>query len=188
MEMEADELLIFRDVMVRNKLIVAYSGYVTEQVLVAIGGALKQALAADDADFDTVRRVFSVFVEQVQNIIRYSAERHSITKDSGSQPSELSYGIVAIGSSDSMFFVSCGNLVLNEDVPNLQKILDEVQKLNKTELRALYREKIRSQPPPESKGAGLGLIEVARRASRPVTYAFKKMDETHTFFCVKAFI
>ena len=56
-------------------IIFAYSGYVTEPVLSGVGEALKQKLTIDDADTKTLRSVFAVFVEQMQNIIRYSAEK-----------------------------------------------------------------------------------------------------------------
>ena len=55
-------------------VIFAYSGYVTERVLSGVGEALKQKLTIDD-DTKTLRSVFAVFVEQMQNIIRYSAEK-----------------------------------------------------------------------------------------------------------------
>ena len=59
----------------RQGVIFAYSGYVTEPVLSGVGEALKQKLTIDDADTKTLRSVFAVFVEQMQNIIRYSAEK-----------------------------------------------------------------------------------------------------------------
>jgi hypothetical protein len=59
----------------RHGVIFAYSGYVTEPVLSGVGEALKQKLTIDDADTKTLRSVFAVFVEQMQNIIRYSAEK-----------------------------------------------------------------------------------------------------------------
>ena len=59
----------------KQGIIFAYSGYMTEPVLSGVGEALKQKLTIDDADTKTLRSVFAVFVEQMQNIIRYSAEK-----------------------------------------------------------------------------------------------------------------
>lgn len=186
--MNADELLAFRETTLKNHLVLSYSGYVTEKILSAIGGTLKDALLGEVADRTTSRRVFSVFVEQVQNIIRYSAERHAVRPSAQHPDGEMTYGFVAIGTRGGGFFVTCGNLVANADVPELRGFLEEVVRLDKQQLRALYKERLRGDVPPHSKGAGLGIIEIARSATRPVEYAFKAIDEQSTFFCMKAFI
>ena len=73
--MLASELLDLRGRLHKQGVIFAYSGYVTEPVLSGVGEALKQKLTIDDADTKTLRSVFAVFVEQMQNMIRYSAEK-----------------------------------------------------------------------------------------------------------------
>ena len=50
-----------------------YSGYMTQNVLSAIGETIK--LEANDTDLGKSKKVFSVFVEGVQNVIRYSADK-----------------------------------------------------------------------------------------------------------------
>ena len=77
----------------KQGIIFAYSGYVTEAVLSGVGEAVKHKLTIDDTDTKTLRSVFAVFVEQMQNMIRYSAE-----KANGSRSSEeMRYGILTIG-------------------------------------------------------------------------------------------
>ncbi len=44
---------------------------ISEGILFALGDALKNKLSLEDTDANTAKRVFSVFIEQVQNIIRY---------------------------------------------------------------------------------------------------------------------
>jgi hypothetical protein len=185
--MPAEELLAFRETTLKHHVILSYSGYVTERILTAIAGTLKQAILGGISDIGTSRKVFSVFVEQVQNIIRYSAERHQIHPRTGSA-GEVTYGFVAIGERGNVFFVTCGNLLHNTDVAELKGLLDEVVDLDKHQLRKLYKKRLRGTVPEHSKGAGLGIIEIARSSSRPVEYAFRRIDDDHTFFCMKAFI
>ena len=73
--MLASQLMDLRGMLHSQGVIFAYSGYVTEPVLSGVAEALKQKLTIDDADTKTLRSVFAVFVEQMQNIIRYSAEK-----------------------------------------------------------------------------------------------------------------
>ena len=49
--------------------------------------------------------------------------------------------------------------------------------MNKEELRALYKEQLRAEPEEGSKGAGLGFMEIARRASKPIEFDFTDVDD-----------
>ena len=106
----------------RQGVIFAYSGYVTEPVLSGVGEALKQKLTIDDADTKTLRSVFAVFVEQMQNIIRYSAEKAphgAVPTANAAALSEIRYGILTIGKEGNEYVVCAGNLVARSDVERL---------------------------------------------------------------------
>src|SRR3990172_11706332 len=93
------DLFELRSVLHKRGIICAYSGYVTEPVLSGVGEALKRKLKIDDADTKTLRSVFAVFVEQMQNIIRYSAEK-TVGPPPGGDPEllqEIRLGILTIG-------------------------------------------------------------------------------------------
>ena len=57
--------------------------------------------------------------------------------------------------------------------------------MNKEQLRALHKERLRAGPEEGSKGAGLGLMEIARRASKPIEFDFADVDDKHAFFTLK---
>ena len=98
--MLASQLMDMRAMLHSQGVIFAYSGYVTEPVLSGVGEALKQKLTIDDADTKTLRSVFAVFVEQMQNIIRYSAEKAQASLPPASEAGalkEIRYGILTIG-------------------------------------------------------------------------------------------
>ena len=163
-------------------IIFSFSGYLSEGILFSLGEALREKMTLEDADGPTVRRVFSVFVEQMQNIIRYSAEK--IVANDG-RTIELSAGMVTIGMEGGKFFIVCGNTVKNADVPRLRERLDFLKGLDKDGIKAHYREQLREAPDEGSRGATIGLIEIARRASEPIEYDFAATDTDKTFFCLK---
>ena len=101
---------------------------------------------------------------------------------------DLRYGILTIGRLEDSFFVSCGNLIENQDVERLRAALSEVQSLDKEGLKALYKETLRGVTPEGSKGAGVGFIDIARRASNGFDFDFQSVDDKHSFFCLKAFV
>ena len=61
-------------------------------------------------------------------------------------------------------------------------------KMNKDELKAVYKEQLRAEPEVGSKGAGLGFMEIARRASKPIEFDFTDVDAHYAFFALKATI
>ena len=117
--MLARELFDVRSILRKQGIIFAYSGYLTEAVLSGVGEVIKHKLALDDADTKTLRGVFAVFVEQMQNMIRYSAEKEP---NSATEPPllELRYGILTIGREGDDYVVHAGNLVARSDVERLR--------------------------------------------------------------------
>ena len=184
--MLASSFYNFREILQEQGIIFCYSGYVTEPILTGIGEALKKKLSFEDADTATVRNVFAIFVEQMQNIIRYSAEKEP--PEEVDPQSELRYGVLAIGSQEGKFFVTCGNRIINEDVTRLSERLAVLQQLDKKGLKDLYKEKLRGPTEETSKGAGLGFIEIARRSSEIIDFDFMELDDRHSFFCLKAYV
>lgn len=187
--MLASQLMDLRGMLHSQGVIFAYSGYVTEPVLSGVGEALKQKLTIDDADTKTLRSVFAVFVEQMQNIIRYSAEKAQSALAPASDPRalmEIRYGILTIGREGTDYMVCAGNLVERADVERLRAKLSRIRDMSKDELKALYKEQLRAEPEEGSKGAGLGFMEIARRASKPIEFDFTDVDATHALFALKS--
>ena len=189
--MLASQLMDTRALLHKQGVIFAYSGYVTEPVLSGVGEALKQKLTIDDADTKTLRSVFAVFVEQMQNIIRYSAEKAQASLPPASHASaltEIRYGILTIGKESDGYVVCAGNLIELADIDRLHARLSRINEMSKDELKVLYKEQLRAEPEVGSKGAGLGFMEIARRASKPIEFDFTELDGNRAFFALKATI
>lgn len=183
--MLAQELLDFRSAMQQRGVIFAYSGYVTESVLSGVGDAVKQKLTIEDANTKTIRSVFSVFVEQMQNIIRYSAEK--VPPDTAIKAGfELRYGVLTIGKEGDDYVVHAGNLIDRKDLERIRGRLERVVGMNRAELKHLYKEQLRAPADEKSKGAGLGFTEIARRATKPIEFDFMEIGDEHSFFALKA--
>jgi hypothetical protein len=184
--MLADTTYGLRNSLREQGIVFCYSGYMTEDVLSGIGDAIKRKLAIDDADTRTARSVFSVFVEQVQNVIRYSAEREPAGR--GDEETELRYGVLTVGKKDGLFFVTCGNLIERSDVSRLGDSLRDIQKMDRSDLKSLYKQTLRGKVPEGSKGAGVGFIDIALKASEGIEFDFMEVDDAYSFFTLKAFI
>jgi hypothetical protein len=168
-----------------QNIIFCYSGYMNEAILSGIGQAIKQKLITEETDNKTIRGVFGIFVEQMQNVIRYSAERepHATSKDS-----VLSYGLVSVGREKDAYFVTCGNKIQNADVARLRDHLSVIRNLDRDGLKALYKQILKGEAPEGSKGAGVGFVDIARTATRPIEFDFMELDANYAYFSLKAYI
>lgn len=183
--MLAADYYVIREDLQGKGVIFAFSGYVSETVLFALGEALKHKLEAEATDSNITKKVFSVFVEQVQNIIRYSAER--IDTPEHSSAADLSAGLVMVGNEFGRFFVVCGNIMPQSEERPLRHRLQHLATLDKESLREYYRQQLR-EPEGSAKGGNIGLIEIARRASEPLQFDFLPVSQGQSFFCLKAYI
>ena len=188
--MLAHEMYHFRNVLHDSGIIFCYSGYMTEEILVGIGNSIKRKLEIEDTDRNTAKGLFSIFVEQVQNVIRYSAEGvpENAPESENVDQFELRYGVLTVGMKGDQYFVSCGNMIVANDVPRLRASLEHIQSLDKDGLKALYKETLRGEVPEGSKGAGVGFVDIARRAKNGFQFDFANIDEGHSYFCLTAYV
>ncbi|HSV29983.1 MAG TPA: SiaB family protein kinase [Candidatus Omnitrophota bacterium] len=166
-------------------IIFSFSGYMSEGILFSLGDAMRQKMVLEDTDLTTIKKVFSVFVEQAQNIIRYSAEK---VQSGDAKAVELSSGMVTIGMEGGRFFIVCANTVMADDMPRLRDRLERLRGMDKDEIKAYYKEQLREAPEENSRGATIGLIEIARRASQPIEFDFEAIDAEKSFFVLKVCI
>ncbi len=90
-------------------------------------------------------------------------------------------GIVTIGKTSDGYFVSSGNLIENCDAESLKTRIESLAGLDKAALKKLYKEQLRKDLSPDSAGAGLGLIDMAKRSSRSLEYSISPQDAFFSF-------
>jgi len=168
-----------------KNVIFYYCGPVAHASIEGVAHTLRKNLKYEEAGSLTAQSVFSVFIEQMQNILNYSAERIVIQE---AAENELRVGVVVIGHEQKGYFILCGNKVYNSDIQGLTDKLELIRHMNKEELKAFYKERRRMDPDPESKGAGLGLIEMARKGTEPIEYSFLPIDQEFSFFTIRVVV
>ncbi|MCA1961013.1 MAG: SiaB family protein kinase [Desulfomonile sp.] len=170
----------------KEGIVFCFCGSASQSVVEGIGATLWQRMELQGTQMSIIGRVFPVFVEQMQNIVSHSADR-IVSKDESGE--ELRSGIVIVGYAYGHFFVQCGNFIENADVELLESKLQDLRKMDRKELNALYREERRkAQDLGKTKGAGLGLIEMARKASEPLEFTITPVDEHRSFFSMSTII
>ncbi|GAB6054460.1 SiaB family protein kinase [Magnetospira thiophila] len=182
--MLAQDMINLRNTLDANDVLFCYSGLVTEDVLTGIGLGLKLKLEREDTSKKVARALFSIFVEQVQNIIRYSIERDEPPPESDK---EIGYGVLAVGNREDRYFVSCANMIALQDVQRLSRALKNIQSMSHDEIKAAYKKTLKGEVPEGSKGAGVGFLDIAMRATHGFEFDFLDVNDQHAYFCLKAY-
>ena len=176
------DLIEYSKMLQDRNISIIYSGPVWAESINGFSETLQNRLDLSGMPFNAAQSVFSVFVEQLNNMIMYSEEKEYLSTTDGNCY-EVSKGIFTFGASDGIYFVQSGNLIKTSSIPNLEKRLNYLNSLDKKELRQYYKEQIKSENEnPESKGAGVGLIEIARRASSKIEFDFTPQDDDMSYF------
>ncbi len=163
----------------QDGIIFSFSGPMSHEIIEGIGSAIRVKIGeGKDGDRKAALKVFSIFVEQVENVINYSVEKDTAGSD-------MSFGIVVVGKKDGLFFISGGNRIEAEKQNKLEDYLTKLAAMDKSELKIYYKERRRAEKTEESKGAGIGFIEMARKSSKPLEFSFRKIDDIHSFFTIK---
>ncbi|MEM7181701.1 MAG: SiaB family protein kinase, partial [Spirochaetota bacterium] len=153
--------------------IVYFKGKLSQEILGELGSMIKSSYSKQS----NIKRIFAVFIELAQNILHYSEERVA-----NSDGSDSGVGIVMVNEEDSFFHISSGNLIDNSKIDKLKSKCEQVNSLTGEQLKELYKKRIKQSRPEDSKGAGLGFIDMARKSDSPIEYTIKRIDEQNSFF------
>lgn len=178
----ATSLFRYYEDMQREGVILYFNGPVSQTMVEGIAELMRNKMRAEEAGMGAMQRVFAILVEQMQNIVRYSSERHISSEQC---MGEMAHGQVVVGREESgEFFVACGNKIRSADGSVLTDHIETLRSMSKADLKAYYKERRKSLRQ-TTKGAGLGFVEMARKASRPMDYDIVPVDGDTSFFSMK---
>ncbi len=163
-----------------NEISLVYEGEVTQEITKTFTSLTEKNLAKSAESNMVQRKVFNVMVECLQNISKHA--------DSLSEEDEERRGIVMVSKSDDSYNIITGNIVKNDKIPYLTKSLETVNNLDKDGLSELYKKQIKEGKISDKGGAGLGLIDIAKKTGSKMTYQFKTLSEDRSFFILTSTI
>lgn len=155
-----------------------YNGEFTHELT---GSILSFAETSMDGIGESTRirkKVYFIMVESLQNITRHSEGKQDETQNKG-------YFIIQ-GINNGYYITSC-NRVQRSGVNSLRSKLDMVNSLDQENLRNYSAEILQAGEISKKGGAGLGLIEMARRSGNKLNYYFSDVgqDESNFYFQIK---
>lgn len=175
------DLYSLREQFDASGMMICFNGPFSHSIIEELGTALRNHLADENIGKAAVLDVFATYIELAQNVRNYQTLR-SLGQG------ETAASIITISRWNSGYAVSSGNMVIKEDAASLCERIAELNALAPEELKRRYKEQMRREVPPDALGAGLGLLEIARRSSSPMTCAVRELDGPFTFFSLTAYI
>ncbi|TAE47925.1 MAG: hypothetical protein EAY69_05785 [Cytophagales bacterium] len=164
-----------------DNVLFSYKGVVNDTVLMEMCEDIRQKLGIEEVQN---RKIFSVFIELVQNQIYYAADQYiadNATKEA--------VGLIILSESEGVFSFTTGNLIKENDLFELRKKLDYLNSLSYQELRMYKREqRLEASEDDQESGAGIGLIKSILTSGNPLHIDYIKIEDDLYFFTLTSII
>ena len=172
--------------MQNQNIIMVYEGEMNQTITTTFTAIAERDIeASTDLEYPIYRRLYHVMVESLQNVCKHSNDSEfSISKKSN----KFGTGIFIVTEKDKVFHVVTGNDIANDKIEAMSKQLDEINSLDKLELKKLYIDKMKASRISDKGGAGLGFIDIVKKTGNKLDYSFQKISEEHSFFILKSCI
>jgi len=156
-----------------DKMSFFYQGDFSDQIMMGLIEMSESNVKTNENVKKLNKRVNYLMVECLQNIDRHGKE--------GSESNNIP-GFFGIRNIDNILFINSFNLIKNSEVPLLKEKLGQVNQLESDELKLLYQKILNEGGFSERGGAGLGLIEMARKTGEKLEFSIKNFDDNFSKF------
>lgn len=174
------DLMSMRESFQRDRIMLCFNGPISRSLIEEIGKALRNYLDTQQATPSAAMDVFAVYIEMTQNIRHYARRQ-------GYDEMQASATVVVARDDEGRYLVSAGNLVEFADGERLMRMVEALGPLDRVELKAAYKQQLRRPREAEREsGAGLGLLDMARKASRPLQASLQALPDGRGFLSLTA--
>jgi hypothetical protein len=162
--------------MAENNIYLIWSGHITPDVGKEVITFTETKLAEDDIESNLRRRVFSILVEIIENVARYSPGIES----------EEKYGmpVAMIRFKNKTYFLTTGNLIPNDKIDSLKEKLDKINQYDKAGLIEMFTESLSGQTVSSEGTGGMGLIDMARKSGNRLVYQFDRINDFYSYYTI----
>jgi len=173
MKMVPDFLYEFYKVMNINKVMLIYQGEVTQEVTNAFTSVTEADMEKNAESNSIQRKVFHVMVECLQNISRHANEQ---------EIGGVGKGIFMLSKDENKYYITTGNIVETNNIDKIKEFLTHINSLDKEELKILHKKQLHEGSLSDKGGAGLGFIDIVKKAGEKLIFHFLPVDEKFSFF------
>ncbi len=173
----------FHKDMIANRFTLVYEGEITHQITKAFTSLAENKMDSYSEDASMKKKVFHVMVECLQNLSKHAEENNALDGSGYSGNGIFIVGL--LGEDNQDYQILTGNAVESTKVPDLKALLEKINQLDKDGLKELFKKQMREGSLSEKGGAGLGLIDIARKTGEKLEYNFIDIDDKNSFFLLR---
>lgn len=155
-----------------GKILVSHFGEFSQDLVNSLTTSIEEMMIESGDKKATVKRMFSILVEGLQN-----ARIHGEKDSDGNQ---VSFLIVLQNEDDYRF--TFGNLVKAKNIGYLTKKIDDLNGMNRAEIKAIYMDTLSNGIMSKKGGAGLGYITMALKSNNKIDYEVLELSDDLMFF------
>ena len=160
-----------------NGIYIVYIGKFTQKITSIFSSMLEEELEKQNVEKKTKRRVYHAMVETMQNIQRHS---DNFADDF------FTNGLFMIGRIKHIYYIITVNKISSAKTEVVSKAIDTVNNKSKEELNEMYKKQLKEGSINAEGGAGLGLIDIARKTENKIEYLFIPININEEYFIFKA--
>jgi len=172
-----ESIIALYEELTKNGIYIVYIGKFSQRITSMFSAMLEEELDKKSEDKKTRRRIYHAMVETMQNIQRHS-EKYS--------EDVYSNGLFMIGQKNKIYYIITLNKVKVENEKRIADAIQEVNNATKEELNDMYKKQLKEGKINKNGGAGLGLIDIARKTENKLDYMFIPINFDEKYFVLKA--
>ncbi|HQX00083.1 MAG TPA: SiaB family protein kinase [Flavobacteriales bacterium] len=165
-----------------DRLSFLYSGLFHDEHtarLIALG---EEFLGQNGADKGVRGKLAFIMVEMYQNIVRHRAGLASEVQEREGRSMFL------LRSTSAQHEIVAINPIASADAENVKKELARLDGLDRDQMKQVFLLGLQNDARTQRGGAGLGLIEMARRSGHPLRHALSPLGTSHYLFALQALV
>jgi hypothetical protein len=160
----------------KDSFCLLYDGNIVDEVTDKIIDLSEFNYESQDNYKKTRKKVSFLLAECFQNIVRHGEIFLPPEINEGD------FGFFLTRYVNDTYFITSANLIKTDKVDNLKLQLNKVNSLDKESLKALYLEMLENRSFSQKGGAGLGLIEIARKSGQKIEYVIDEFNGDYSVF------
>lgn len=158
-----------------ENVLYSFQGVIDESITGKISELMDKHFDEKNIPSERRKKFFLIMVECVQNVFH-----HQLKPEHEGQPFES--GIIVSNDEKANYRIVSGNYIVNESVKALGEKIEKMNAMSPEQLRAFYQESLSVAELSEKGGAGLGILDMARKSKMPLEYEFVPIDDEYSFF------
>jgi hypothetical protein len=162
--------------MSEHNVLLTYKGTISQDALVGLGEFIRDNLFLRDAKKASIKKIFYIFIEMAQNILRYSDERITDVNNIS-----IGIGIILVSETDKYYTITSANIIDSSKVSQIEDRCNHINSLEKDALKEFFNKQKKLPIEKDAKGPRLGLINIVRKTSNPIEYKSTKIDDSSSF-------